>query len=79
MTLARVVFRLPHLDREALDDLRRRYFDETGTRLSRASVARVLLSQAIAKAVHRRATDVLPSAAVARAVVRKQPTQREGK
>ncbi len=71
MKLARVVFRIPVANRDAIDRLCDRYFDETHTRVSRAAVARILLDQALAGADRRKATEVLPDAAVARAVVRK--------
>jgi hypothetical protein len=71
MKLARVVIRLFPVDRAAIDRLRDRYFEETRDRLSRAAVARALVGQALAGADRRRATEVLPDAAVARAVVRR--------
>jgi hypothetical protein len=70
MALKRVVLRFPPSEIEALDGLKERYFQETTVRLSRASVARVLMGEALAAAAHRRATEVLPAVAVARTVVR---------
>jgi hypothetical protein len=75
MTLKRVVFRFPPEQTEALDRLTERYFDETKVSLSRASVARVLMGEALAHAEHRKATEVLPHEAVARAVVRRMASK----
>jgi hypothetical protein len=69
-TKERVVFRLEPEQRAGLDRLRERYFDETKVSLSRASVARVLVSQGLVGAEQRKATEVLPDEAVVRAVVR---------
>jgi hypothetical protein len=70
MTLKRVVLRFPSGQTEALDRLRERYFDETKIRLSRASVARVLMEKALADVDRRKAREVLSQEAVDRAVVR---------
>jgi hypothetical protein len=70
MTLKRVVFRFPPEQTEALDRLRERYFDETRVRLSRASVARVLMGKALEGVDRRKASEVLSEEAVARFLVR---------
>jgi hypothetical protein len=56
---ARVVVRFPIDERDALDRLRDRYFDDTGRGLSRASVVRVLVHRALDGADAQKAADVL--------------------
>ncbi len=59
MKLARVVVRFPVGEREGLDRLRTRYFEESGRGLSRASIVRVLVHRALDGIEDRSAADVL--------------------
>jgi hypothetical protein len=51
--------RFPEDEKDALDRLRARYFDETKQRISRAAIVRILLRRALAGADERKAVDVL--------------------
>jgi hypothetical protein len=78
MKLPRVVVRLPGDDKEALDRLRDRYFDETRRGISRAAVVRAILRRVLAGAGERRASEVLREPEVAAASLRAAPLRSRG-
>ena len=65
-TLSRTVVRLPKGDKESLDRLRDRYFEETHRGISRAAVIRILVLRGLEGADERKATEVIPGHEIAR-------------
>lgn len=73
MRHTRVVVRFAVVDREALDRLRKRYFEETKRGISRAAVVRTLVSMGLTGADLRNAAEVLPVSVLATASMRACP------
>ena len=76
MRLSRVVVRLPANDRDGLDRLRKRYFDETSRGISRAAIVRALVEQALRTADGQAATDVLRALESEAPSLRLRPSRR---
>ncbi len=73
MRHTRVVVRFAVGDREALDRLRRRYFEETKRGISRAAIVRTLVSMGLTGADFRTAAEVLPVSVLAASSMRERP------
>lgn len=74
----RTVVRFPKQDKEAIDRLRSRYFDETKRGLSRAALVRILVHRGLREADSQRATEIIDARAIARASARNIPPKQRG-
>lgn len=75
MRLARVVVRLPAGDKQGLDRLRHRYFEETQRGLSRAALIRILVQRGLIGADAHKATDLLLAPEISASSLRSCPPQ----